>query len=176
MAELATLAHPYAKAVFELARSSGSYAAWAQDVSVVAQVVSHPQFSRLIGNPHVSSAQLQDVIFATQKLSTEGKAYTQLLVEERRLVLAPAIAAEFEALRQAAEAKIDVTVTTAVAMDDAQKALFTQALSKKLGQTVSLNVATDESLIGGALIQMGDSVIDASVRSQLAAMEHTLTA
>lgn len=176
MAELSTLARPYAKAVFELARDTGTLAGWSALLAGLANAVRDPKVAAAIGHPAVGRGQLGEVLVQAMNASGETKNLLQLLSENNRLKLAPAIADQFEALRADHEKRVDVEITSAAAVDAAQQQLLTAAVKKKLNREVTVEWKTDESLIAGALIRAGDTVIDATISGELARLRQSLTA
>ncbi len=183
MAELATLARPYAKAVFELARDGhvdgNRYGQWSAILGGLSQAVSDPKVAAWIGHPALGRGQLADDLIGAlgDKLDPQGRNLLKLLTEYDRLKLAPAIATEFEALRAEAERRIEVEIATAAPVDDAQKTTLVDAIKRKLGgREVDVRWAQDESLLAGARITAGDMVIDASVTGELERLRHALIA
>lgn len=169
MAELSTLARPYAKAVFELARDSGRFADWSAVLRGIAGAVADPAVSAAIGHPAIGKAQLGEALSASvgSKIGTDGTNLLHLLVENGRLKLAPAIASEFEALRAEAESTIDVEIAFAAPMTAEQIRALSDAIAKRLARKVNVTTAVDETLIGGAVIRAGDLVIDGSAVGEL---------
>lgn len=176
MAELQTLARPYAKAVFELARESGTLASWSAKLSAIAAAVQAPQIAELIGHPRVTRAALSDALVQSlgAVLGKDGAAFVRLLAQNGRLRLAPLIAEQFEALRSEAEARVDVEITSAVEVPAEQRSELASALGKRLQRDVAIDWKTDESLIAGAVIRAGDLVIDGSIRGELARLRGAL--
>ncbi len=177
MADYSTLARPYAKAVFELARDAQAFPVWSEALAALAHLVKAPEVARLIGHPALSKAQLVDVLtqVLAGKLPAPALALVRLLVENGRLALAPAIAAQFERLRAEAEARVDVEITSAVPVAPEQQRQLAAAVKKRLQREVVIEWKTDPELIGGALIRAGDFVIDGSIRGELDRL-HTILA
>lgn len=168
MAELSTLARPYAKAVFELAREGGDLAAWSDSLSALSSALSHEDVAGLIGHPALTRTQLGEALVeALTCADDQVKNLVRLLASNGRLKLVPAIAAEFEQLRAAAENRVDVQITTATDADDALKAALAEAVAKRLAREVNVSWNVDESLVAGAVIRAGDLVIDGSVAGDL---------
>lgn len=178
MAELSTLARPYAKAVFELARDGKALADWSALLAGVAGAVRDPAVAGAIGHPAVGRAALADALVeGLGKAATEpAKNLLRLLAENRRLALVPAIAEQYEALRAEHESRVDVQITTAAAVDAAQQQALVAAVKKKLNRDVQVQWKTDASLIAGAEIRAGDTVIDGSISGELERLRQALTA
>lgn len=176
MADISTLARPYAKAVFELARDGKSLKEWSAQLAAIAEAVANPQIAQLIGHPALSRAELADVLGKVLKnLDAEGQSLLKLLTENGRLGTAGAIAEQFEALRAEAEARVEVEVTTAAKVEKAQQDALSSAIRKRLDRDVVIAWNTDESLVAGAVIRAGDMVIDGSVRGELERLQTALT-
>lgn len=176
MAELTTVARPYAKAAFEFAHGEGQLAAWSSMLALAAAVVDDAAFKQYIARPTLSADQQADAVLKVcgDRFDTAGKNFISNLAANKRLGALPAISALFDALRADAEGAVDVEVTTAYALDDAQTQALAQILTQKLSRQVSVTSSVDASLIGGAVIRAGDTVIDASVRGKLGKLRATL--
>jgi len=177
MADLSTLARPYAKAVFELARDGKSLKEWSAQLAAISEAVANPQLSQLIGHPALSRAELADVLgkALSKDLNAEGQSLIKLLTDNNRLSTAAAIAEQFEALRADAEARVEVEVTTAAKVEKVQQDALASAIRKRLDRDVAIAWNTDESLVAGAVIRAGDMVIDGSVRGELERLQTALT-
>ena len=187
MADNHTLARPYAEAVFELARDAGSLDAWAEALDVARDVMADGRVARFLTNPSLTNAEQLEFLtglFATlggensmlAGGTAEGRNFLKLLLEYGRVDVLPELAEHFDALKAEVENVVDVTVTSATALDDAQKQAITVALRKRLGREVRLEAQLDENLIGGAVIRAGDVVIDGSLRSRLQSLSNALIA
>ncbi|HUO78981.1 MAG TPA: F0F1 ATP synthase subunit delta [Steroidobacteraceae bacterium] len=180
MAEKATIARPYARAAFEHAHESQSLAAWSQLLAAGAAVAATPGADALFGNPRVSAAELIELVagVATESgaaVGADGRNFLGVLAHEHRLALLPEIAAQFEARRAEVENQLDVEITSAVALTDAQRAAFRAALGKRFGRNVRLAEQVDPTLVGGAVVRAGDMVIDGSLRGRLARLEQQIS-
>jgi F-type H+-transporting ATPase subunit delta len=177
MADYSTQARPYAKAVFELARDARTFAAWSEALAALAELVSAPELARLIGHPALTRTELAGAFTQALggKLSAEAVALVRLLVENGRVRTLPAIAAQFEQLRAEAEARVDVEITSASAVPQAQQQQLAAAVGKRLQRDVAITWKTDAELIAGARIRAGDLVIDGSVRGELDRLRTALT-
>ncbi len=176
MAEISTLARPYAKAVFELARDEGKLAQWSSLLQGVAAAVRDPKVSAAIGHPAIGRGQLADVLVQAMgsAATPEAKNLLQLLAEYDRLKLAPSIFEQFEALRAEHERRVDVEIVTAAPVEAAQKDALVAAVKKKVNRDVNVQWKTDSSLIAGAQIRAGDTVIDGSISGELARLRQAL--
>ena len=177
MADLSTLARPYAKAMFELARDSRQLKEWSAQLAAIAAAVADPQLGRLIGHPALDRSQLADVLgqVLAKSLNNEGQALLKLLAENNRLKSAGSIAQQYEALRAEAESRVDVEVTSAVPVEAEQQDALVAAIRKRLSRDVAIDWKTDETLVAGAVIRAGDLVIDGSVRGELERLNIALT-
>lgn len=167
MSNASTLARPYARAVFSVARDHGCLPAWSQWLGFAAAAVLDPRVSTVLGSPHWQGAALVDLLLPPQA-DARFRALLELLANNRRLELLPDIAAQFEALRADEDRVVKATVTAATALDDAQIEQIRQALTRRFGRNVAIETALDPALIGGAIIAAGDVVIDGSIRTKLA--------
>ncbi|MBO9536396.1 F0F1 ATP synthase subunit delta [Herbaspirillum sp.] len=177
MAELATIARPYAEALFRVAKA-GSLAAWSDLVSEMAQVAAHPEIKALAQNPSVSHAKLAEVFAAAVKtpLSVEAQNFVKTLADNGRLTLLPQIAEQFHELKNAQEGSADAHIVSAFEMSDAQVKDVISTLEKKFGRKLNPSVKVDGSLIGGVRVVVGDEVFDTSVRAKLQQLHAALAA
>jgi len=176
MAELVTLARPYAQAVYKMAIENKALPHWSETLEKLLQVVSNESIAALIHNTKVSRQELTDVItdVCGDEVDQEGKNLIALLIENGRIELIPEIVAVYEHLRAEAESTIEAEVRTAfpIAADQEQK--IAQALKARLGCEVTIKSIVDKSIVGGAIIRAGDLVIDGSVTGKLAKLGHAL--
>ena len=173
MSQSLTLARPYARAAFSIARDAGALPAWSDALAFAARVAADPTVSALLGNPGLIQAD------ATTLLAPEGADamfgnFLGLLFENRRLPLLPEIAGMFDELRFEAERVVKAKVTSAVPMPAAELETIKAALKKRFGRDVEVETAVDESLIGGAVIDAGDVVIDGSLKGKLGRLQAAL--
>ncbi|PKM15582.1 MAG: F0F1 ATP synthase subunit delta [Gammaproteobacteria bacterium HGW-Gammaproteobacteria-2] len=167
MSNASTLARPYARAVFSVARDHGCLPAWSQMLGFTAAAVLDPRVSAVLGNPRWQGEALVELVLPAQA-DDRFRALLALLATNRRLELLPDIAAQFEALRAEEDRVVKATVTAATGLDDAQIEQIRQALTRRFGRNVAIETAIDPALIGGAVIAAGDVVIDGSIRTKLA--------
>ncbi len=176
MAELSTLARPYAEAVFRLAREQNTLAGWSDRLGNMAAVVANEQMQAVIADPNTSAARAAELVASIASADEAGKNLLTVLSANDRLNLLPEIAAQFEVLKDEAEGVLEATIVSAQEMSEAQKADLLAALKGKFGRDVQAVVEVDASLIGGAVITVGDQVIDGSVKGRLQRMAASLTA
>ncbi|HEX7047293.1 MAG TPA: F0F1 ATP synthase subunit delta [Gammaproteobacteria bacterium] len=169
MADISTLARPYAKAAFELARDKGAFDQWQHALAALAEVARQEEVQILLKDPRVSTAQQVDVFIAAagDALDQNAKNFVKVLAQYRRLEVLPEIEADFTQLRAIAENTVQAELRTAVEASDAQRQKIRAALKQRLGRDIELRCVVDESLIGGAQIRAGDLVIDSSVSGKL---------
>ena len=177
MAELATIARPYAEALFRVAQS-GNLSAWSDLVTEMAQAAAHPDVVALAHNPKVSAKQTAEAFLSVLKspVTDEAKNFVNTLTEYGRLTLLPEIADQFHVLKNAQEGAADVEVTSAFDMSAAQIGELAATLEKKFGRKLHPHVTVDNTLIGGVRVVVGDQVLDTSVRAKLQQMQAALTA
>ncbi|WP_256078578.1 F0F1 ATP synthase subunit delta [Massilia sp. YIM B04103] len=177
MAELATVARPYAEALFRVAQA-GNLAAWSELVSELAQVGSHPEVLSYARNPKVSDSDVAATIQALVKapLNAEAQNFLSMLIENGRIELLPEIGAQFQLLKNSAEGAADAEITSAFDMSAAQTAELVNTLEKKFSRKLNPSVTVDPSLIGGVRVVVGDEVLDTSVRAKLQQMRVALVA
>ena len=177
MAELSTLARPYAKAVFELARDSNSFADWGDQLAALSAAAGHPDMVTALKLPGVLKSQIAELMLAALKgqLQPQGESLVRLLADNGRLQAAADLASQFEALRAEAEARVEVEITSAASIGEAEKAKLSSAVAKKLNRAVDIVWNIDESLIAGAKIRAGDLVIDGSAAGELERLKTALT-
>ena len=177
MAELQTLARPYARAAFSVARDQQALPAWDEALSTLAQASQDETLAALISHPNVEADVLVSMLLELAK-AADIKGVDNLLkvlAENRRLSVLPAVAEEFSALRQAYEQTRNVEVTSATELAAAQQQAFSDALKQRLGVDVSVSWAVNADLVGGAVVSAGDLVIDGSVRGEIDRLRSVLT-
>ena len=182
MSELSTLARPYAEAVFRLAQSESSaqdendLAGWSARVATLAIIVADPQVARLIADPSVSGERVAGLIIevAGAGLGERGGNFVKVLAENDRLALLPEISVQFEALKAKAEGTLDATIASAQELTQSQIDELAAGLKARFNRAVNVQVAVDAELIGGAVIAIGDQVMDGSVKGRLQRMAFAL--
>jgi F-type H+-transporting ATPase subunit delta len=178
MAELATIARPYAEAAFSLAREGNALAAWSDALALLSAVVSDAKVAAAVDNPKLSNAQKHSLFTSVMgdKLPAPASNFVNVLLGADRVKLLPQISEHFQALKRNAENVSKATVVSAFPLTDAQRADIKAGLAKRYSSDIELVEQTDTSLIGGAKIIVGDQVIDRTVVGQLAKMERQIKA
>lgn len=178
MAELSTIARPYAEAVFRLAREKNALSEWADRLATLAAIVSDTRMQAVIADPNTSATRAAELVgsIGDKVLGEAGKSLLTVLAGNDRLMLLPEIASQYEVLKAEAEGKLEATIVSAQEMSEAQKAGMMAALKARFGREVQATVEIDPSLIGGAVITVGDQVIDGSVKGRLQKMAASLAA
>ena len=176
MAELTTLARPYAKAVFAEAQEKNALDAWSDDLAILAAFAADADMAKVLVHPSLTAEQqaqaLTDV--CGDKLNDAAKNLVAVLAENKRLPLLPEIAALYEELKAQLQNTVDVVVTSAQELNSDQADKLAQALKAKLNCDVRLTSEIDESLIGGAIIRAGDLVIDGSITGKLSKLAEAM--
>ena len=174
MSQALTLARPYARAAFAIAKESGALPAWSDALAFAARVAADPQVAALLGNPKLTQADAATLLAADGAGEAFGN-FLGLLFDNRRLALLPEISGMYDALRFEAERVVKAKVTSAAALPAAELETIKAALRRRFGRDVEVEAAVDESLIGGAVIDAGDVVIDGSLKGKLGRLEAALT-
>jgi F-type H+-transporting ATPase subunit delta len=179
MAELSTIARPYAEALFAAAlEDQADLASWSGLVNELAQVASHEDVREALTDPRLNDAQRIELFSGLIKtpLSATARNFIELLVSNNRVLVLPQIAAQFEELKNRHEGTALAQITSAFALSDAQVQDLLAGLEKKFGLKLKPAVTIDPALIGGVRVIVGDQVLDTSVQAQLARMRDTLAA
>lgn len=175
MAEAVTIARPYAEAVFALADAGGALGPWSQTLAVMAQVAAHPDVRAASADPKLSSEQVYALIAgACGDLLTEAQNLLRVLIDNDRLSALPQIREIYEDLKSEREGEVDAAITTALPLNDGQLAALVKQLEGRFKRKIKPQVVVEPNLIGGVRVQVGDEVIDGSVRGKLAAMAAAL--
>lgn len=169
MAELSTLARPYAKAAFEYAVDAGALEQWSAQLNLLGAIVSDKKVARLLASPALTAEYQarQLITVCGDELAAAVQNFVHVLAENKRLTLLPQVAALFAEFKANRERSVDVSIDTAFALTAAVEKKLAAALSKKLERDVKVSSQVDESLIGGVVIRAADVVIDASIRGRL---------
>lgn len=176
MAELATIARPYAEALFQAAKADApATAAWLEELAAIA---ANDQLLQFADNPKVSVDLVFDTVTSVvkAKLSEQGRQFLRLLIENGRLTALPEIARQFNLLKNAQAGSFDAVVQSAFEMDGAALTGLSGVLEKRFGRKLNLRVEVQPELIGGVRVVVGDEVLDTSIKARLEQMKVALTA
>jgi F-type H+-transporting ATPase subunit delta len=178
MAELTTIARPYAEAAFRIAEQSNAFAVWSRMLRLASAVVADPRVATTLDNPRLTTADKESLLLSVcgDELDALGRNFIRVLVDANRVSLLPQIAQLFEGLKNDAEGVALARIESAFPLSETQLADLTTALEKRFGKKIEATVAVDPALIGGARITVGDTVIDGSVQAKLEAMATRLRA
>ena len=163
-----TLARPYARAVFAMAREQHRLPQWSSMLGFAARAVAEPSVQSLLGNPSISAQELAGLVVPAGDVDPLFTQFLSVLAENRRLAVLPEIAGLFDTLRAEDERIVKATITSATPLSDTELAKLRDSLQKRFGREVQVSTAVDAELIGGAVIDAGDVVIDGSIRTKLA--------
>ncbi len=181
MAELVTIARPYAEAVFRIAREKNVLTSWADALANLDAVVADVRVQSLIGDPNVSADQIEGLVLGVigDKLDAgiagEARNFIHVLVGNGRLEVTPQIRSLFDDLKREHEGVLEAIVISALPISDDHVKPLIASLEAKFKRRITARVEVDSQLIGGVKIVVGDKVIDATVRGRLDAMAATLT-
>ncbi|MEO7762132.1 MAG: F0F1 ATP synthase subunit delta [Casimicrobiaceae bacterium] len=172
MAELATVARPYAEAAFKLATQENALPVWGEMLKFASAVMGDPAMQDALDNPRLGAGEKETLFLsvAGDKLNPIGRSFIRTLVESDRITLLPQIETMFANLKNAAEGVAKAEIVSAIALTDAQVEDLKAVLEKRFGKKIEATVSVDPSLIGGARIVVGDQVVDGSIAGKLAAM------
>ena len=187
MADKHTLARPYARAAFDIAREENRLGPWSDALNIAGTLMASGEAAAFLATPKLTDADRLDFLTGLIRNAggnnvildgsdNRGTNFLKLLLEYDRVAVLPEIAERFDELKAEIENTIDVTVTSAVSLSDTQKEQIAAALKERLGREVRLSTETDETLIGGAVVRAGDIVIDGSLRARLQGLANALTA
>ena len=169
MSELTTAARPYARAVFDMAKETGELDQWSESLGFMGGIAANEDVVALLSSPKMAKQAGADAFIqlADGKLDDKAQNLVKTLAENNRIALLPEISALFEVLKDEAEGSVEAIVTTAKKLTKAEEKSIAAALKKRLGREVKLKVSIDKALLGGAIIQAGDLVIDGSIQGRL---------
>ena len=178
MAEISTIARPYAVAAYKLGKEKKALAKWSEMLGFATQVANDPQMMAYIQDPKVVSSELEAAFLKVcgDKLNEHGQNLIKTLVEYGRLSILPAITNAFEELKAQDEGTLDAQIIAAAKPSAAETKDLVKRLEAKFGKKIEASVSVDPEIIGGIKIIVGDTVIDASVKGQLQNLAYTLTA
>ncbi|MEN9538922.1 MAG: hypothetical protein RLZZ126_1157 [Pseudomonadota bacterium] len=177
MAEIATIARPYAEALFQVAKG-GDLGAAAAQLDELAQVAAQPQLLQFAANPKAGAQQVFDLFGASVKtpLSPALQNFLRTVIDNGRVAALPEVAAQFTLLKNAHGGVADAVVESAFDIDAAALADLKATLEKRFARKLNVSVKPVPELIGGVRVTVGDEVLDTSVKARLEQMKVALTA
>ena len=176
MTQPLTIARPYARAAFEIASADGTQKAWAEQLAFAAEVAAEPRVIALFGDPRLSPQTLASLFVRQGEPADSTFArFLGVLADNGRLRELPEITALFEQMKREAEHVLKVHVRSAVPLDDGEATRLIEALKRRFNSNIELERSIDPSVLGGAVIDAGETVIDGSLKSRLAKLETALT-
>ena len=177
MAELTTLARPYARAAFESAHEASALAAWSEALTLLAAISAETPVKSLVASPTLTAEKKSQSIvdICEGELNQTQQNFVRTLADNDRLPLLPEITVLFELYKANQEKSVDVTINTAFELDDEMTSKLASALKSKLQRDVQVSTAVDRSLIGGVVVRAGDIVIDGSVKGRLAKLAEAVS-
>jgi len=178
MAELSTIARPYAEAAFEIAREKNALANWSGMLTLVASVASDARMRAALASPKLGDAEKESLFLsiAGESLDADARSFVRVLIETDRIALAPQVLEIYEQRRHDAEGVATARIESALPVSDDELKGLRSALERRFHRKIEATVEVNPSLIGGARITVGDTVIDDSVLGKLTAMKNQLTA
>jgi len=177
MAELITVARPYASGVFAHAKEQGQLAQWSDMLAFIVGVYRDPGMQAALANPTLTRAETERLFLSVcgDRIDGVARNLLGLLVRNDRLEALPQVQELFEALKADEESILDAEVETAFPMSEEQLAGLVKKLEARMKRAVRPSIKVVPELIGGVRVQIGDDVWDASVRGQLNSMATALT-
>ena len=176
MAEVSTIARPYASAIFKIAKDNKELANWSDFLSLLSAVISDETMGDYLQDAKVFDTDREKILtdLTKNQMVKHGENLIKLLIENKRLMVLPAIASHYEELKSVEEGVIEAQIIVAEKPDAKIINNLVSSLEKKFNKKIESNVVVDKSIIGGTKIIVGDSVIDASVKGQLNSLAYTL--
>jgi F-type H+-transporting ATPase subunit delta len=177
VAEVATIARPYAEALFRASLEAKALAEVSESLALAAAIEKDEAMRSVLLNPKVSAAQKKEIFTAAAggRLHAIMTSTLALLVDRHRELLVGSIAEQFDLLKNEHEKVVRARITSAQPLSDEQRTDIVAALERRYGKKVEADLDVDPQLLGGARVQVGDQVIHASVRDALAQMAAALT-
>ena len=172
MAEAITVARPYAEAVYKHAVANESLAQWANMLQLAAMIAEDDEVKMLIGNPIITAKQLGAIFLeiGKNKFNSEAENLVTLLAENKRIFILPQISQLFEQLKAQHEGVLEAKIVSAFALEGKQLKKLVDDLEIKFKRKIDAQVSIDPELIGGVKVEIGDEILDASIRGKLEAM------
>ena len=178
MAEISTIARPYAQAVFDLAKEQSQLQVWSDTLSLLSHVVEDEAVNSVINDSKLLDTDKEKLILdiCKKNINKEGENFVKLLIENKRLLILPFISKAFENLKANEEGSVTANIVVATKITKKETDEIIKNLEKKLNKKIEATVEIDQSILGGSVITVGDTVIDASVKGQLESLAFSMKA
>jgi F-type H+-transporting ATPase subunit delta len=178
MAEISTIARPYAQAIFDLAKDQKKLNDWSEMLKLLSGVVENDSIKSVIQDSKILESDKEKLLFniCQKKISGECENLIKLLIENKRLLVLPFISDAFESLKANEENSVSAKIIVATKITKKETDEIVKNLEKKLNKKIEASVEIDESILGGSVITVGDTVIDASVKGQLQSLAFSMKA
>jgi F-type H+-transporting ATPase subunit delta len=185
MADNNTIARPYAQAIFDIARDTGTMESWAEGLVIAKEILQDSQLNDFLSKPSLSPEQklkfiselfseITDETMIFSGNDDRGNNLIKLLIENSRVSVLPEISEHFNLLKSELENSVNVIVSSAVPLSEDQKLALEDVLKKRFDSDIFLQTEIDETLVGGAVIRTGDVVIDGSLRASLSGLSNVI--
>ncbi|MCA1807687.1 MAG: F0F1 ATP synthase subunit delta [Actinobacteria bacterium] len=175
MSELTTVARPYAKAAFDFALEQGALDKWAEMLSFAAAVAQDENIASFLSSSSTVGKTTEVFLgVCGDELDDNAKNFVKVLAENERLPVLPAVSELYQTFRAEHDKEVTVDVKSAVKLLKAQQTALSKALEKRLQRKIKLNCSVDKSIIGGLVIEAGDTVIDGTLRGKLDRLAYAL--
>jgi F-type H+-transporting ATPase subunit delta len=178
MAEISTIARPYSAGIFNLAKETKKLDKWSDMLKLMTSIINHEDVSAFVSNPQIVDDEKEKLLIDLigKDLSKEGVNLLKLLVENKRLGIISTISRMFDELKDLDQGSIEANLVFASKQSKKEVDELIKSLEKKFKKKIEANVTVDEEIIGGSIIHVGDTVIDASVKGQLLNLAYNLKA
>jgi F-type H+-transporting ATPase subunit delta len=178
MAEISTIARPYAVAAYNLAKEKNALASWSDMLGLMSAVATNDDMHAYINDPKVIDSDLEATFLKVcgDKLNEHGQNLVKVLVEYNRMTIITAIASAYEALKAQDEGVLEAQVISATKLSSKESGDLVKKLEAKFSKKIEATFSEDKEILGGVKIIVGDTVIDASIKSQLQSLAYTLSA
>jgi len=174
---VAASAKRYAQAVFQIAEAQGTFDQWQQGLDALAALAADPGFRVLMESPRIPATEkarlLREQLPGADQLLVQ---LVQLLISKRRVDSIPGLVETYREMLDARRCVVHVRVTTATRLADGERTALETQLAQRLGKTVHLSANVDADILGGAVLRVGDKLVDGSLRSRLSAMRRQMAA
>ena len=178
MAEISTIARPYSTGIFSLAKENKQLSEWSKMLQMLSSVMSHDEVASIVFDPKILDSDKEKLItdILNKDLTPEGVNLVKLLVENKRLAIVGTISKLFDELKDSHQGSIEAELIFATKPEKKEVNELIESLQKKFEKKIEANVIVDEGILGGSIIHVGDTVIDASVKGQLLNLAYDLKA